>query len=65
VPPSPTQKGDGLASRACVPSRSPRFGGPGVLDIVDIPEPEAGAGQKLYDVSAAGANFADTQDSLS
>ncbi|TFV51739.1 NADPH:quinone oxidoreductase family protein [Blastococcus sp. TF02A-35] len=37
-----------------------RFGGPEVLDVVDIPEPEAGPGQKLYDVSAAGINFADT-----
>ncbi|MGY1722599.1 quinone oxidoreductase family protein [Blastococcus sp. SYSU DS0533] len=37
-----------------------RFGGPEVLDVVDIPEPEAGPGQKLYDVSAAGVNYADT-----
>ncbi|RBY97786.1 NADPH:quinone oxidoreductase family protein [Blastococcus sp. TF02-8] len=37
-----------------------RFGGPEVLDVVDIPEPEAAPGQKLYDVSAAGINFADT-----
>lgn len=37
-----------------------RFGGPEVLDIVDIPEPEAGPGQKLYAVSTAGINFADT-----
>jgi NADPH2:quinone reductase len=37
-----------------------RFGGPEVLDIVDIPEPEAGPGQKLYDVSTAGVNYADT-----
>jgi NADPH2:quinone reductase len=37
-----------------------RFGGPEVLDIVDVPEPEAGPGQKLYDVSTAGVNFADT-----
>jgi NADPH2:quinone reductase len=37
-----------------------RFGGPEVLDVVDIPEPEAGPGQKLYDVSTAGVNFADT-----
>src|SRR4051812_50002557 len=27
---------------------------------VDIPEPEAGPGQKLYDVSTAGVNYADT-----
>jgi NADPH:quinone reductase-like Zn-dependent oxidoreductase len=37
-----------------------RFGGPEVLDVVDVPEPEAGPGQKLYDVSTAGVNFADT-----
>ena len=37
-----------------------RFGGPEVLDVVDVPEPEAGPGQKLYDVSTAGINFADT-----
>jgi NADPH2:quinone reductase len=37
-----------------------RFGGPEVLDVVDIPEPEAGPGQKLYDVSTAGVYFADT-----
>ena len=37
-----------------------RFGGPEVLEIVDVPEPEPVAGQKLYDVSTAGINFADT-----
>jgi NADPH2:quinone reductase len=37
-----------------------RFGGPEVLDVVDVPEPEAGPGQKVYDVSTAGINFADT-----
>ena len=37
-----------------------RFGGPEVLDIVDIAEPEAGPGQTLYDVSTAGGNLADT-----
>ncbi|WP_239520437.1 hypothetical protein [Blastococcus saxobsidens] len=31
-----------------------RFGGPEVLDVVDVPEPEAGPGQKVYDVSTAG-----------
>ncbi len=42
-----------------------RFGGPEVLDIVDIPEPESGDGQKLYDVSTAGINYADTHHWLS
>ena len=37
-----------------------RFGGPEVLELVDIPEPTPGTGQKLYDVSTAGINFADT-----
>ncbi len=37
-----------------------RFGGPEVLEIVDVPDPQPGEGQKLYDVSTAGINFADT-----
>src|SRR4051794_6945781 len=37
-----------------------RFGGPEVLDVVELPEPEPGPGQQLYDVSTAGLNFADT-----
>ena len=37
-----------------------RFGGPEVMDIVDLPDPMAGEGQKLYEVSSAGVNFADT-----
>ncbi|MGZ4544203.1 MAG: quinone oxidoreductase family protein [Blastococcus sp.] len=37
-----------------------RFGGPEVLDIVDVPEPTPGPGQQLYNVSTAGINFADT-----
>src|SRR5215216_278869 len=37
-----------------------RFGGPEVMDIVDLPDPTPGEGQKLYEVSAAGVNFADT-----
>src|SRR3712207_1670618 len=37
-----------------------RFGGPEVLDVVDVPEPEAAAGHTLHDVSAAGINYADT-----
>jgi NADPH:quinone reductase-like Zn-dependent oxidoreductase len=42
-----------------------RFGGPEVLDIVDVPEPTPGPGQTLYDVSTAGLNFADTHHALS
>jgi NADPH2:quinone reductase len=37
-----------------------RFGGPEVLDVVDLPDPVPGLGQQLYEVSAAGVNFADT-----
>jgi NADPH:quinone reductase len=42
-----------------------RFGGPEVLDVVDVPEPTPDEGQKLYDVSTAGINFADTHQALS
>jgi NADPH:quinone reductase-like Zn-dependent oxidoreductase len=37
-----------------------RFGGPEVLEVTDVPEPEPAEGQRLYDVSTAGINFADT-----
>ena len=37
-----------------------RFGGPEVLDVVDLPDPVPGPGQQLYEVSSAGVNFADT-----
>src|SRR4051812_43448703 len=37
-----------------------RFGGPDVLDVVDLPDPVPGEGEQLYEVSAAGINFADT-----
>src|SRR5918997_970456 len=37
-----------------------RFGGPEVLDVVDLPDPVPGSGQQLYEVSSAGINFADT-----
>src|SRR3954471_13395228 len=37
-----------------------RFGGPEVLDIVDVPDPVPGDGQQLYEVSTAGVNYADT-----
>jgi NADPH:quinone reductase-like Zn-dependent oxidoreductase len=41
-----------------------RFGGPEVLEIVDVPEPTPAPGQQLYDVSTAGLNFADTHHRL-
>ena len=37
-----------------------RFGGPEVMDIVDLPDPTPGPGQQLYEVSSAGVNFANT-----
>jgi NADPH:quinone reductase-like Zn-dependent oxidoreductase len=42
-----------------------RFGGPEVLDVVDVPEPKPGDRQQLYDVSTAGINYADTHHRLS
>jgi NADPH:quinone reductase len=37
-----------------------RFGGPEVLEVVDLEAPQAGPGQVLVDVTAAGVNYADT-----
>jgi NADPH:quinone reductase-like Zn-dependent oxidoreductase len=42
-----------------------RFGGPEVLDVVDLPDPVQGDGQQLYEVSTAGVNFADTHHLVS
>jgi len=53
-----TSAGPDLTSTRAV--QITRFGGPEILEIVDIPEPEAGPGQQLYDVSTAGINDADT-----
>src|SRR4029453_13328698 len=36
------------------------FGGPDVLQVVDLPTPEPGDGEVLIEVSRAGINFADT-----
>ena len=36
------------------------FGGPEVLDLVEIPDPEPAAGEVLVEVARAGMNFADT-----
>ena len=36
------------------------FGGPEVLQVVDMPKPEPGDGEVLIEVSRAGMNFADT-----
>jgi NADPH2:quinone reductase len=37
-----------------------QFGGPEVLEVVDLPEPEPGADEALVEVARAGMNFADT-----
>jgi NADPH:quinone reductase-like Zn-dependent oxidoreductase len=37
-----------------------RFGGPEVLDVVDLPDSTPGDGESLYEVSSAGINHADT-----
>ncbi len=42
-----------------------RFGGPEVMDIVDVPDPVPGDGQQLYEVSSSGVYFADTHHLLS
>jgi NADPH:quinone reductase-like Zn-dependent oxidoreductase len=42
-----------------------RFGGPEVLEIVDVPEPTPGPGQQPYDVPTARMNDADTHHPLS
>jgi hypothetical protein len=54
-----------LASPACVPWQITRFGDPEVLDQVELPHPAPGPGQRLYDVSTAGVNYADTHRPLS
>ena len=36
------------------------FGGPEVLKLVELPDPEGGDGQVVVDVARAGVNFADT-----
>ncbi len=45
--------------------RITRFGGPEVMDVVDLPDPVPGDGQQLHEVIAAGVNYADTHHRLS
>ena len=37
-----------------------RFGGPDVMDVVDLPDPVPGDDETLSDISSAGVNVADT-----
>ena len=43
--------------RAC---QIEEFGGPEVLQVVDVPQPEPGDGEVLIEVVRSGMNFADT-----
>ena len=40
--------------------RIERFGGPEVMELVELPDPEPGEGEELVEVARAGINFADT-----
>src|SRR4051812_25441026 len=40
--------------------RIDEWGGPEVMQLVDMPDPEPGASEVLIEVSHAGVNFADT-----
>src|SRR5512132_211244 len=40
--------------------RIERFGGPEVMELVEVPDPEPSDGQVLVDVARSGINFADT-----
>jgi NADPH:quinone reductase len=41
-----------------------RFGGPGVLEYLDLPNPTAGSGQLLIETAAIGVNFPDIRERL-
>ena len=38
----------------------PRYGGPEVLEVRELPEPNAGLGEELIRIQSGGLNFADT-----
>jgi NADPH:quinone reductase-like Zn-dependent oxidoreductase len=42
-----------------------RSGGPGVLDVVGLPDPVPADVQQLYEVSSSGVDFADTHHRVS
>jgi NADPH2:quinone reductase len=37
-----------------------RFGGPEVMELIELPDPEPGEGEVVVEVARAGINFADT-----
>jgi len=41
-----------------------RFGGPEVLEYIDVPVPSPGAGEVLIETTAVGVNFADIRERL-
>jgi NADPH:quinone reductase len=45
--------------------RIDEWGGPEVMQLVDVPAPEPGPDEVLIEVSHAGVNFADTHQRLS
>jgi len=42
-----------------------RFGGPEVMEVVDLPDPVPADGEQLFDISSSGVNSADTHHGLS
>jgi NADPH:quinone reductase-like Zn-dependent oxidoreductase len=42
-----------------------RFGGPEVMDVVDLPDPVPRDGEQLFDISRSGVDFADTHHPVS
>ena len=46
--------------RLCEAFRSNEFGGPEVMELVELPDPEPAEGEVVVDVARAGINFADT-----
>jgi NADPH2:quinone reductase len=42
-----------------------RFGGPEVMDVVNLPDPVPGDGEQLFDISSSGVSLADTHQRLS
>jgi len=37
-----------------------RFGGPEVMDVIELPDPVPGDGDQRFDISSSGADHADT-----
>ena len=61
----PLHAGGALASADMRAVQITGFGGPEVLDVVDLHDPVPGDGQQPFDVSTAGIDFADTHHPVS